>query len=237
MAYISCNDVTLGYEGQVVSEHITFEVNKGDYLCIVGENGAGKSTLMKTILKLREPLNGKFVYSDGINPHEIGYLGQQTDMQKDFPATVWEVVLSGNIAKCGLRPFYNKAEKACARKNMEKLGILELKNKSYRNLSGGQQQRVLLARALCATGKILVLDEPVTGLDAKVTAEMYQIIDELNKQGVTIIMVSHDIKAAVSRAKKILHVGRKQLFFGDTKDYLNSKAYKLFGMIGGETDE
>lgn len=238
MAYITCEDLTLGYEdGIVVTEHIQFEVNKGDYLCIVGENGAGKSTLMKTLLNLISPMSGKIVTGDGLKKHEIGYLPQQTIVQKDFPASVWEIVLSGNLAKCGLRPFYNKEEKQMAKEAMEKLAIWDLRKKCYRNLSGGQQQRVLLARALCATTKLLLLDEPVSGLDPKVTAEFYQLVSELNKGGITIIMVSHDMQAAAKYASKILHVDRKQLFFGSKDDYLKSDAWKMFKYIGGTDNE
>lgn len=229
MAYITCEDLTLGYDGKAVSKHINFQVNKGDYLCIVGENGAGKSTLMKTILGLQKPMAGKITHGDGIKPYEIGYLPQQTVVQKDFPASVYEIVLSGTLSKRGLRPFYSTTEKEMAKKNMERMAIWELRKKCYRNLSGGQQQRVLLARALCATTNILLLDEPVSGLDPKVTAEFYQLIAELNKNDVTIMMVSHDIYAATNYASHILHVGKKQMFFGKTEDYLESEPYKLFG--------
>ena len=236
MAYITCDDLTLGYDGKAVSKHINFEVNKGDYLCIVGENGAGKSTLMKTLLGLQKPISGEIIHGDGIKPYEIGYLPQQTVVQKDFPASVYEIVLSGNLAKCGFRPFYGKEEKKIAKENMKKMDIWDLRKKCYRNLSGGQQQRVLLARALCATTNILLLDELVSGLDPKVTAEFYQLISDLNQSGVTIIMVSHDIYAATKYASHILHVGGKQLFFGRTSDYLTSEAYQLFGH-GGDEDE
>lgn len=228
MAYITTRDLSLGYDGNIVTEHIEFEVNKGDYLCIVGENGAGKSTLMKTLLHLLNPIGGELSYGDGMCANEIGYLPQQTMVQKDFPASVWEIVLSGNLSRCGHRPFYSKKEKQITRENMERMDIWELRKQCYRNLSGGQQQRVLLARALCATSKLLLLDEPVSGLDPKVTVELYRLIQELNQQGVTIIMVSHDITAAVKYADHILHVGKKQLFFGTTEAYLQSKAWKIF---------
>ena len=237
MAYISCEDLTLGYDGKAVTKHINFNVSKGDYLCIVGENGAGKSTLMKTILGLQKPMSGQIVHGDGIKPYEIGYLPQQTIVQKDFPASVYEIVLSGTLSKCGRRPFYTKAEKELAKENMKKMAIWDLRKKCYRNLSGGQQQRVLLARALCATTNILLLDEPVSGLDPKVTAEFYQMIYQLNKNGVTIIMVSHDIYAATKYASHILHVGKKQMFFGKTADYLESEPYRLFGHEREDEDE
>ena len=173
MALITCEDITLGYDGRVVTENINFKVNNGDYLCIVGENGAGKSTLMKTLLHLKTPMGGKILTGDGLMPYEIGYMPQQTIIQKDFPASVQEIVLSGALSKCGLRPFYNRREKQMAKENMLKLGIWDLRKKCYRELSGGQQQRVLLVRALCATTKLLLLDEPVAGLDPKVTRELY----------------------------------------------------------------
>ena len=234
MAYITCKDLSLGYDGQVISEKINFDVKKGDYLCIVGENGAGKSTLMKTLLHLIEPIFGSIEYGDGISLTQIGYLPQQTQIQKDFPASVKEIVLSGTISAGTFKPFYSSSDKEKALKNMERMDILDLKNKSYRSLSGGQQQRVLLARALCATEKMLILDEPVTGLDPKVTAEFYRLIKQLNKEGLTVIMVSHDLQAAINYATHILHVGKIQQFFGPTEDYLESCAFRKFSGFGGE---
>lgn len=234
MAYISCKDMTLGYEGEIVAEHISFSVEKGDYLCIVGENGAGKSTLMKTLLQLIRPLEGELETGEGLEAHEIGYLPQQTIVQKDFPASVWEIVLSGTLSKCGRRPFYGKMEKNLAKENMEKMDIWDLRKKCYRDLSGGQQQRVLLARALCATSKLLLLDEPVTGLDPKVTVEFYQLIQKLNKEDISIIMVSHDIHAAVTYASHILHLEKDNSFFGTKEDYLESDAWNVFQNIRQE---
>ena len=228
MAYMSCKNLVLGYDGRAVTRDLTFEVNKGDYLCIVGENGAGKSTLMKTLLGLMEPLEGSITTDEGLKTYEIGYLPQQTVVQRDFPASVWEIVLSGTLAKCGRRPFYSRQEKKDAEENMKKMSIWELRKKCYRNLSGGQQQRVLLARALCATTKLLLLDEPVSGLDPKVTTEFYQLVEGLNKEGITIIMVSHDIHAAVQYANYILHINQKQFFFGEKEAYLKSEEWKLF---------
>lgn len=228
MAYISCRDMTLGYEGETVAEHISFSVEKGDYLCIVGENGAGKSTLMKTLLQLIRPLEGELENGEGLEAHEIGYLPQQTIVQKDFPASVWEIVLSGTLSKCGRKPFYGKQEKKLAKENMDRMDIWDLRKKCYRDLSGGQQQRVLLARALCATSKLLLLDEPVTGLDPKVTVEFYQLIQKLNREGISIIMVSHDIHAAVTYASHILHLEKDNSFFGTKKDYLESDAWNIF---------
>ncbi|MCI7805064.1 MAG: ABC transporter ATP-binding protein [Oscillospiraceae bacterium] len=228
MAQLTCENLTLGYDGNVIVENLDFSINEGDYLCIVGENGSGKSTLMKTILGLQPPVSGKILTGDGLSRSEIGYLPQQTDVQRDFPASVREIVLSGCQARCGIRPFYSKEEKALAESNMEKMGITQFAKRCYRELSGGQQQRVLLARALCATRKLLLLDEPVSGLDPKVTAEMYSLIEELNsKENITIIMISHDIAAAVKYASHILHID-KTVFFGTKQEYLQSDAGKRF---------
>lgn len=228
MAYISCKDLKLGYDGMTVTKDINFTINKGDYLCIVGENGAGKSTLMKTILGLLDPISGEIIYSDDLKSYDIGYLPQQTNVQKDFPASVWEVVLSGNISKNKNKIFYSKKDKELAKSNLEKMGIYHLKDKCYRNLSGGQQQRVLLARAICATDKILILDEPVSGLDPKVTKELYELIKLLNDEGITIVIISHDINSSIEYASHILHIGKTQLFFGTKHDYINSEAAKMF---------
>lgn len=233
MAQLICNDVTLGYEGKIVTEHLNFQVEQGDYLCIVGENGAGKSTLIKALLGLKSPMSGKISTGDGLSHTEIGYLPQQTVVQKDFPASVKEIVYSGLLNKCGMRPFFTKGQKAFAKKQMEKMNITELQNRCYRELSGGQQQRVLLARALCATGKILLLDEPVAGLDPKVTKEMYELIHNLNNEGITVIMVSHDIAAAVKYASHILHISHTPLFFGKKEDYIKTDIGKAFTDTAG----
>ncbi len=235
MSLIYCKDVSLGYENKQVVEKLTFCVEKGDYLCIVGENGSGKSTLMKALLGLKHPTGGSLVYGEGLKKNEIGYLPQQTATQKDFPASVYEVVLSGRLNKCGLAPFYSKKHKAEAKKNMELLGISELSSHCYRELSGGEQQRVLLARALCASSKLLLLDEPVTGLDPKVTRDLYSVISELNRGGITVIMVSHDIGAAVQHASHILHLAHTPHFFGKVDDYLKSEAGRGF-LKGGENN-
>ena len=235
MALIAVNDLSVGYGSQIVAENINFKVEAGDYLCIVGENGSGKSTLMKTLLNLQKPVKGEIIKGDGLKENEIGYLPQHTDVQKDFPASVKEIVLSGCLGRSGFKPFYTSADKKLASENMERMGITDLAGRSYRELSGGQQQRVLLARALCATRKLLLLDEPVSGLDPKVTYEMYELIKELNDGGVTIIMVSHDIAASVKYASHILHIG-KTLFFGTKEEYVSSNASELFmkNMEGGE---
>lgn len=236
MALITCSNVALGYEGKKIVENLNFTVNTGDYLCIVGENGSGKSTLMKTLLNLRVPMEGHIVLGDGLKQQEIGYLPQQTVVQKDFPASVREIVLSGCLNRCGLRPFYNKEEKQLAAQNMEKLGISHLAKRCYRELSGGQQQRVLLARALCATRKLLLLDEPVAGLDPKAMADMYELIDSLNKNdGITVIMISHDIQAAEKYASHMLHISSQPKFYTAKKEYSTSHIEKSFGeLTGGE---
>lgn len=231
---LSCENVTLGYEGTVVTQNLSFSVDSGEYLCIVGENGSGKSTLIKALLHLKAPVSGKITLGDGLKQREIGYLPQQTIVQRDFPASVQEIVLSGCLNRCGLRPFYSRAEKKLAEKNMEKLRISELKNECYRFLSGGQQQRVLLARALCATQKMLLLDEPVTGLDPKAALEMYELVVKINREdGITVIMVSHDIGAAVRYATHILHLGQEPLFFGTKEDYLKSDIGRAFITTSG----
>lgn len=235
MAQLTCQNLTVGYDGRTVLQGLNFEVNPGDYLCIVGENGSGKSTLMKTILGLQAPIGGRILTGDGLRKNEIGYLPQQTQAQKDFPASVREIVLSGCQGRCGSRPFYSKEEKRLAEENIGKMGIGSLTKRCYRELSGGQQQRVLLARALCATRKMLLLDEPVSGLDPRVTAEMYGLIETLNREeGITVMMISHDISAALKYASHILHIG-DSVFFGTKADYLQSSQGKVFDSgKGGE---
>ena len=236
---LKCENVSLGYEGDVITKDLNFNVSSGDYLCIVGENGSGKSTLIKALLGLRPPLSGKVELCGEVGKNEIGYLPQQTLVQRDFPASVREIVLSGCMNRCGLRPFCNKEERKLAHDMMRRLEIEPLTNRCYRELSGGQQQRVLLARALCAARKMILLDEPVTGLDPKATNEMYELIDSLNKKdGITVIMVSHDMNAAVRYASHILHIGRKQLFFGTKEDYTASRIGQAFlSVMGGEENE
>ena len=233
MAQLTCQNLCAGYDGRPVLQDLSFELLAGDYLCIVGENGSGKSTLMKTILGLQAPISGRILTGDGLRKNEIGYLPQQTVVQKDFPASVREIVLSGCQGRCGSRPFYNKEEKKLVVDAMEKMQITRLARRCYRELSGGQQQRVLLARALCATQKMLLLDEPVSGLDPKVTAEMYTLIEKLNREdGITVIMISHDVAAAVRYASHILHIG-DTVFFGTRVDYLQSPQGRLFDVKKG----
>ena len=227
MALITIQDLALGYDSDIIVEDLNFEVNTGDYLCIVGENGSGKTTLMKTLLHLQEPIRGQILFGEGLKKNEIGYLPQQTIVQKDFPASVKEIVLSGCQGRLGLRPFYSAGEKELAKTNMKRMDITDLAGRSFRELSGGQKQRVLLARALCATQKVILLDEPVAGLDPVVTMEMYELISRLNQEGITIIMISHDIAAAARYATHILHIGN-DIFFGTKDEYLKSSTGREF---------
>ena len=215
MELLKCENLTLGYEGRTVAENISFSVNSGDYLCIVGENGSGKTTLIKALLNLHRPLFG-VIERPGLDGG-IGYLPQQTAVQRDFPASVFEIVISGRLAKRGIRPFSSRADKKEARRCLERLHIAGLEKKCYRELSGGQQQRVLLARALCAAGRLLLLDEPVTGLDPKAASEMYDIIEELNRAGMAVIMITHDM-SALKYATHVLHIGGR-VFFGRREEY------------------
>ncbi len=222
---ISCKNLSMSYEGRAVIENLSFSINKGDYLCIIGENGSGKSTLISGILNLKKPSKGDiFVEADT----KIGYLPQKTPAQKDFPASVWEVVLSGTLNSGNFLPFYSREQKLKAEKALKQLNILDLKRKCYRNLSGGQQQRVFLARALCAAEDLLLLDEPTNGLDPIATAEFYQLIKELNKSKTTVIMVTHDISHAVKCGTHILHLNENSSFFGTCDEYLNSDLFSTF---------
>lgn len=229
MAFIECQNAVFGYEGKAAVEQLNFKVEEGNYLCIVGENGSGKSTLMKGILGLIPPMSGEIIFSDGIKKNEIGYLPQQTEIQKNFPASVYEVVISGRLNRLGSRIFFGRKDRKEAFEKMKMMGIYDLRNTSYQELSGGQRQRVMLARALCATHKLLLLDEPVTGLDPSTTKEMYRCIRDLNrKHGIAVIMISHDIDAAVSEATHILQLAEKQIFFGTTQEYTRSKVGRVW---------
>lgn len=232
MALIKCENVSIGYEGQTVVKDLDFQIDPGDYLCIVGENGSGKSTLVRSLLGLKNVEKGQIIYGDGLKQTEIGYLPQQTDVQKDFPASVYEVVRSGRLNSRGFHPFYTAADRKAAVEKMDLLGIRDLARQCFRDLSGGQKQRVLLARALCATKSLLLLDEPVTGLDPIVTGEFYQLIRRINREsGIAVVMVSHDIESAVKDASHILHLQETALFFGTTEEYKRSPVGRRF--LGG----
>jgi len=225
---IKGQNVSFGYDGHIVVRDLNFSVDSGDFICIAGENGCGKTTLLKGLLRLMAPMEGTIVFSDELKQAGTGYLSQEAAAKKDFPAGVFEIVLSGNIGKMKLRPFYAKAEKNSAEGNLKRLGIEDLKNRCFRELSGGQQRRVLLARSLCAAEKLLVLDEPFSGLDPLISAELYSLLKKINREmGITIIMVSHDIEAA-NCAAKVLHLQKRQLFFGSMEDYRNSETGKNF---------
>jgi zinc transport system ATP-binding protein len=236
MVSVSAVDAAFGYNGYAVVQGLNFAIDEGDYLCVVGENGSGKSTLVMGILGLIRPMAGTLVLGEGIGQREIGYLSQQMAAKKDFPAGVGEIVLSGHLGRMGLRPFYSRAEKQAAEEAMEWLGIRNLREQCFRELSGGQQRRVLLARALCASPRILVLDEPLAGLDPLVTVDVYALLKKLNRErGVTVVMVSHDIESAVTYAHKILHLKKPmgesvngQCFFGTVDHYITSGTGREF---------
>ena len=238
MAQLECRNLCLGYDGHEIVHQLNFAVSAGDYLAVLGENGAGKSTLMRTVLGLRAPMSGEVIFGDGVNRNEIGYLPQQTVVQKDFPASVREIVLSGFEGQAGLNPFRTSEQKKTADRIMDKVGLGSLKRRCYRELSGGQQQRVLLARALCATRKLLLLDEPVTGLDPRMTAELYDLIASLNAGGTTVIMISHDITAAIRYANRVLHIG-PECWFGTPAGYLSSDVGRPFAerMLRADREE
>lgn len=226
---LACRDVSLGYEGRSVLTHLNLTIRAGDYLCVVGDNGSGKSTLLRGILGLLPPQSGEIWRAAELRRGAIGYLPQQTRAQRDFPATVFEVVLSGCLNQKGFRFFYSAAQKSAALMNMGKLGVLELKDESYRSLSGGQQQRVLLARALCAAGRLLVLDEPITGLDPAAAQDLYKTLAYLNeREGMVVVMVTHDLRPALRRAHAVLHIGRDGVFRGTPAEYLASPQGRRF---------
>lgn len=236
MSYITCEKVALAYEGRVIVKNLSFTVDCGDYVCVVGENGSGKTTLVKTLVGLKRPSSGKITFGDGLCRKDIGYVPQNILTGRDFPATVYEVVSCGLLNRTGIRPFFTKNEKKRVSDAMARLGIEDIKDRCFRELSGGQRQRVQLARALCATEKLLILDEPASGLDPVITKQLYGIIRELNKNdGVTVVMVSHDIKSAVHNASKILHIDNDSSFFGSADEYRENKMGKHF--LGCTCDE
>ncbi|WP_295858643.1 metal ABC transporter ATP-binding protein [uncultured Oscillibacter sp.] len=226
---IVCRDAALGYEGRAVLSGLDLRIAAGDYLCVVGENGSGKSTLMKGLLGLLEPMEGVIERAPELKSGAVGYLPQQTQAQKDFPATVYEVVLSGFLNRRGFRFFYTAAQKTEALQAIGKLGILELKDRCYRELSGGQQQRALLARALCAASRLLILDEPITGLDPAAAQDLYKTLRYLNeKEGMAVVMVTHDLRAALENARTVLHIGGRSWFYGTVEDYYRSPEGRRF---------
>lgn len=232
MTLIRCSDVTLGYEGVTAVSHLSFTVEEGDYLCIIGDNGTGKSTLIRAILGLKRTSGGEITYEAGLRQNQIGYLAQQTEVQKDFPASVWEVVLSGCLNRKGIVPLYTPGDKKRAASALETLSIVNLKNKCYRELSGGQQQRVLLARALCAADRLFALDEPTTGLDPNMTTEFFAFMQRLNQtKGTAVVMVTHDTHCVVKYAKHILQLTAADYFFGTKEEYLDSAIGRKY--IGG----
>ena len=229
---LKCENVSLSYDGKTVAENINFEVRRGDYLCILGENGSGKTTLINALLGLKKPAGGKVVYGDGVKAENIGYLPQKQSASVDFPACVREIVRTGFLGKRGFRPYYSKSERARADELIEKLGSSGFAHRQLSELSGGQQKRVLLARALCSTRDLLILDEPTAALDPIVTEELYEMTKKLNaEEGISVIMVSHDVSAATKYANKILHIKHEQLFFGETEDYVKTKLAKAY--LGG----
>lgn len=236
MSLLKVSDLSLGYEGRKIVQNISFTVNQGDFLSIIGENGTGKTTLVKGLLGLIGKLSGSIELSEGITQSHIGYLGQKNLIAKDFPASVWEIVLSGFLNSKRLGLFYSKEQKLEAERMMKKVDILNLKNASFSQLSGGQQQRVLLARALCAAKKLILLDEPTTGLDPRATADFYRLLSELNKEGVTVIMVSHDVTGAMRLSSHILYLGKDASFFGTTHQYLHSDTGKGLMLDGCPCD-
>ena len=232
---IRCENASFGYNGYRVVRGLSFAVRAGDYLCVVGENGSGKTTLLKGALGLLPPLEGGVTLSAAMKGAGIGYLSQQSAARTDFPAGVREIVLSGLTGGMGLRPFYSRAEKEAAEENMRRLEITGLKNRCFRELSGGQQRRALIARALSATQTVLALDEPASGLDPLVTAELYALLHKLNREtGIAIVMVTHDTAAAIRYASRILHVAGRQLFFGGSAEYTQSETGKQFCNQGGD---
>ncbi len=235
MALITVENLSKRFSGNLVLEDVSFTVEKGDTLYIVGENGSGKTTLIKLLLGLMEASSGKIIF-DGINKNEIGYMPQQNEIQADFPSSVAEIVMSGFLNRSILMPFYKREHKKEAEQLMKKLHIDRLKDKSFRSLSGGQQQRVLLCRALCAAGGVLLLDEPLTALDPLASAEFYDILADLKRQGVTVIIISHDVQCAVKYGDKILHLGRSDTFFGTAHEYCHSEIGKRMLVEGHSHD-
>ena len=228
MPLLECEHLSLGYPGKLLVKDLSFSLDAGQCLCILGENGVGKSTLVRTLLHLQPPLSGTIRLGADLRPSDIGYLPQQTAIQRDFPATVLEVALSGCLGRCGWHPFYGRSERELARQNLARLGLASLERCCFRELSGGQRQRVLLARALCAGSRMLLLDEPAAGLDPGMQAELYRLICILYRQdNMGVLMVSHDLHEAVEHATYILHLSATP-FWGTRQEYLASPLGQTF---------
>lgn len=234
MNIITCKKLNIGYGEKVICKDINLSIDEGQFVCIVGENGSGKSTLLKTLLGINKPVSGKVVFDNSFNRNQVGYLPQQSDAQRDFPATVREVVLSGFLNRMGVRPFYNKREKDKAIKIMEELKVDDIINKSFKELSGGQQQKVLLARALCATDNLIFLDEPTNALDVKSRRKFYSLVSELNKSGMTVVMVSHNLDETIKYATSIIYIKDTLQFAGSKEDFESSEYAPLFNITKEE---
>lgn len=228
MALIEYKELSIGYENKIIIKGINLEINEGDYVCVFGSNGIGKTTFLKTTLGLLPPVKGYIKRSESLNKKMIGYLPQQSKIKTGFPASSFEVVLSGCLSRLKWRPFYRQAEKNLAGENMKLLGVANLASRPFRELSGGQQQRILLARALCATDKLLILDEPFTGLDPETTAKLHEVLDKINKElGVTIMVVSHFMEDIVSHASKVVHLEKENVFCGTPEEYAETYNFSL----------
>lgn len=219
MAYLACNELAVGYDGRPVATRLSFAVGPGDLLCVIGENGAGKSTLIRTLLGLLAPVEGEVSFGDGLVSGEVGYLPQQGDVQRDFPASVGEIVLSGCLSRLGTRLFFGKEERRIANEALGRVGVSNLRNRPFSELSGGQQQRVLLARALCAASRLIVLDEPTTGLDPEASHSLYELLDNLRADGMAIIAVTHDVREALGHATHVLALDEPAPLFATVEEY------------------
>ncbi len=211
----------VGYGKNIVIRNASFEIKNGDFVCVVGANGSGKSTLIKAILGLVKPIKGKITFSNRLTKNEIGYLPQEMKVEQNFPATVWEIVLSGNLGKMKTAPFYKTAEKKRSTEALKKLGISHLAQLSFTELSGGQKQKVLLARALVAMTKLLILDEPSNNLDYVSRHDFYETLKSLNRtEKMTIIMITHDLDAEDLIGNKIFALADSKVTVETTKNYL-----------------
>lgn len=202
----------IGYKTMFALKNISFDVNSGEYICIIGDNGAGKTTLIKSLLSLNDISSGKIEINCKRN--EISYLPQNSSIPLDFPATVEEIVLTGTQDDKIKAFFYGVNQKKMANSAMEKARITNLAKRRFGELSGGQQQRVLFARAIAKNPKVLILDEPCTGLDSSTCKDFYKLLDDVNSiERVTIIMVLHDLSAVKKYASKIIALNDNKLAF------------------------